>query len=146
MPRSMDEDEVRRFLSSGTRTGKVAWAGSGGQPHVTPVWFLVDDTAETLEIVFSTGAESAKGRAFLRDPRASLVVDDERPPYAFVNVIGRVSVSDDLDDLRGWAVRLGRRYMGADRAEEFGRRNAVAGELLVRLRPTKVIALADMSG
>ena len=38
------------------------------------------------------------------------------------------------------ATRTGARYMGADRAEEFGRRNAVPGELVVRVRPTKVIA------
>ena len=35
--------------------------------------------------------------------------------------------------------------MGAERAEEFGRRNGVPGELLVRLRPTKVIAVMDMT-
>ena len=36
------------------------------------------------------------------------------------------------------ATRTGARYMGADRADEFGRRNAVPGELAVRVRPTKV--------
>jgi hypothetical protein len=35
--------------------------------------------------------------------------------------------------------------MGPDRAEEFGRRNAVPGELLVRIRPVKVLAYADVS-
>ena len=35
--------------------------------------------------------------------------------------------------------------MGADRAEEFGRRNGVPGELLVRLRPTRVIAEAEIA-
>ena len=35
------------------------------------------------------------------------------------------------------------RYMGAGRAEEFGRRNAVPGELVVRLRPVKVLASFD---
>jgi hypothetical protein len=37
------------------------------------------------------------------------------------------------------------RYMGADRAEEFGRRNGVPGELVVRVRPTKVIAGFDIA-
>jgi hypothetical protein len=35
--------------------------------------------------------------------------------------------------------------MGADRAEEYGRRNGVPGELLVRLRPDKIVALADIA-
>jgi hypothetical protein len=36
--------------------------------------------------------------------------------------------------------------MGAERAEEFGKRNGVPGELLVKLRPTKVVAHMDISG
>lgn len=38
------------------------------------------------------------------------------------------------------------RYMGEDRAEEFGRRNAVPGELLVRVTPDRIIAEADVAG
>ena len=43
-------------------------------------------------------------------------------------------------------MQIGGRYMGADRAEEFGARNGVPGELIVRLTPTKVTALDDLSG
>ena len=35
--------------------------------------------------------------------------------------------------------------MGADQAEEYGRRNGVPGELVVRLRPTKVIAALNVT-
>ena len=42
------------------------------------------------------------------------------------------------------ATRIGRRYMGDERAEEFGARNAV-GELLVRLRPAHVLAEAELT-
>jgi hypothetical protein len=35
--------------------------------------------------------------------------------------------------------------MGAERAEEYGRRNAVEGELLVRIRPTKSIGRAAIA-
>jgi hypothetical protein len=45
-----------------------------------------------------------------------------------------------------FATAIGGRYMGADRAGEFGRRNAVPGELLVRLRPERVIAATDVAG
>ena len=34
--------------------------------------------------------------------------------------------------------------MGAERAEEFGERNGVPGELTVRIRPTKVIAIFNV--
>jgi hypothetical protein len=36
--------------------------------------------------------------------------------------------------------------MGPDRAEEFGRRNAVPGELLVRVMTERIIAEADVAG
>lgn len=142
----LDDAEVRQFLTHGTRTGKLAWAGADGQPHVAPVWFVVDDDADGLEIVFNTDASSAKGRALVRDRRVSLCVDDESPPYAFVKLTGSVTLSEDLADVREWATRIAARYMGAARAEEFGARNGGPGELLVRLAPTRVIAEIDIAG
>jgi PPOX class probable F420-dependent enzyme len=112
---------------------------------VAPIWFAVDDSADALEVVFNTGANSAKGKAVRRDPRVSLLVDDEHPPFAYVKLTGTVSVSEELDELRQWATRIGGRYMGADRAEEFGARNGVPGELLVRLHATKVDGLRDIA-
>jgi PPOX class probable F420-dependent enzyme len=141
----MDDDEIRRFLSTGTRTGKLAWVAADGQPQVAPIWFVVDDAADQLEVVFNTGGRTSKGRALARDPRVSLVVDDDTPPFAFVKLTGSVTVSEDPDELVSWAARIGGRYMGAARAEEFGRRNGVPGELLVRLRPTRVIAEAEIA-
>ena len=141
----MDDEEIRRFLSTGTRTGKLAWVAADGQPQVAPIWFVVDDTVDQLEVVFNTGSHTSKGRALARDPRVSLVVDDDTPPFAFVKLTGSVTVSEDPDELRSWATRIGGRYMGADRADEFGRRNGVPGELLVRLRPTRVIAEAEVA-
>jgi PPOX class probable F420-dependent enzyme len=141
----MDDDEIRRFLSTGTRTGKLAWVAADGQPQVAPIWFVVDDTADQLEVVFNTGGRTSTGRALARDPRVSLVVDDDTPPFAFVKLTGSVTVSEDPDELMSWAARIGGRYMGADRAVEFGRRNGVRGELLVRLRPSRVIAEAQIA-
>jgi PPOX class probable F420-dependent enzyme len=138
----MTPDEVRAFLSHGTRTAKLATSGPDGQPHVMPVWFVLDGE----ELVFTTWGDSVKGRNLRRSPRAAVVVDDELAPYAFVHVRGNVTLSEDLGELLRFATAIGARYMGADRADEFGRRNAVAGELLVRLRPERVIAMADVAG
>ena len=43
------------------------------------------------------------------------------------------------------ATRIGGRYMGADRAQEFGRRNGVPGELVVRVRPTKIVKAFNLA-
>ena len=137
----MSTDEVADFLSAGTRTGKLGTVRPDGRAHVVPIWFVLDGD----HLVFTTGEDTVKGRALRRDPRATVCVDDEDPPFAYVMVEGTVTLSDDLDEMLGWATRIGGRYMGADRAEAFGRRNAVPGELLVRLAPTKVIARAGVA-
>ena len=142
MPRAMTPDEVRAFLSHGTRTAKIATCGASGQPHVMPVWFMLDGE----DLVFTTWGDSVKGRNLRRDPRAAIVVDDEVAPYAFVYIRGHVTLSEDLDALMRVATAIGGRYMGADRAEECGRRNAVPGELLVRVRLELVIATTDVAG
>jgi PPOX class probable F420-dependent enzyme len=141
----MTDDETRAFLSAGTRTGKIAWTAPSGQAHLAPVWFLLDDGAPALEVLFNTGADTAKGRALRRDPRLSLLVDDDQPPFAYVKLTGSVELSEDLDEVRRWATRIGGRYMGPERAEELGARNGVPGELLVRLRPTSVQAISGIA-
>lgn len=138
---ALTDPHVRDFLLAGTRTGKVAWVAPSGRPHVTPVWFVLDGDS----IVFNTGGDTAKATAIRAEPRVSFVVDLEEPPYGFVKVDGRVEFADDLHEVRRWATTIGGRYMGEDRAEEFGRRNGVAGELLVRIRPDRVIAAFDVS-
>jgi hypothetical protein len=50
-----------------------------------------------------------------------------------------------MKELAYWAREIGGRYMGQDQAEAFGKRNAVEGELVVRVRPVKVIATRDMA-
>ena len=139
----MNDAQVRAFLAgTPAHTAKVATVRADGRPHVAPVWYEVDDQGV---IVFNTGESTVKGRNLRRDPRASLCVDDERPPFSFVLLEGVVELSDDLDDVREWATRIGRRYMGEDRAEEYGARNGVAGELVARLRPERVVSALDLA-
>jgi PPOX class probable F420-dependent enzyme len=133
--------KVVDFLSTGTRTGMLGYVAADGRPLVAPVWFIVEDG----QLVFNTNRETSKGRALARDPRVVICVDDPHPPYSFVQVQGLAEVTDDPDELLDIATRTGARYMGADKAEEFGRRNAVPGELVVRVRPTKVNAGFDIS-
>jgi hypothetical protein len=138
----MTEPEWRQFLRTPIRTAKVATVRKDGRPHVAPVWYDLDDDGT---IVFTTGATTAKGFALRRDPRLSLCIDDEQPPFAFVMVEGVAHLSDDLDEVRHWATRIGGRYMGADQAEAYGNRNAVDGELLVRVKPMAVVAKKDVA-
>jgi PPOX class probable F420-dependent enzyme len=139
--RDMTEAEWRAFLLEGTRTAKLATVRADGRAHVAPVWFDLDGDA----LVFTTWHASLKGKALRRDPRVSLCVDDERPPFAFVLIEGQAQIDEDPAALRTWAARIGGRYMGQDRAEAYGARNGVPGELLVRVRITRVIARAGIA-
>ncbi len=134
-------DDVIEFLAEGTRTAKLGYVAADGRPLVAPVWFVVDGR----ELVFNTGKDTAKGRALRRDPRVVVCVDDERPPFSFVQVQGEVTLSEDPEELVATATRIGGSYMGADRAQEFGRRNGVPGELVVRVRPTKIVKAFNLA-
>ncbi len=137
----MTSEQTRDFLSHGTRTGKLAIVRKSGQPSVTPIWFALDGD----DLVFMTHETSGKAHAIRRDNRVALVVDEETPPYSFVLIEGTVTVSEDPDELLHWATVIGGRYMGADRAAEYGERNGVPGEYLVRLRPTRIVAKAGVA-
>ena len=137
----MTSDETRAFLLEGTRTAALATVRPDGRPHVAPVWFTLDGDA----LLFNTGENTVKGANLQRDGRVALMVDDEEPPFAFVSIEGDVSLSDDLDTMRYWATRIAARYMGEDQAEAYGKRNAVPGELLVRVRPTKIVAVKGVA-
>lgn len=137
----MTETEWKDFLAADARTGKLATIRADGRPHVMPVWFVLDGE----DLVFNTGAGTVKGRSLIRTGWASMCVDDERPPFSFVTVSGPVTISTDVEEVLPWATRIAARYMGEERGEEFGRRNAVEGELLVRLRAAKVFAISRLT-
>jgi PPOX class probable F420-dependent enzyme len=124
-----------------TRTAKLAVTRKDGSPHVAPVWVDLDGD----DIVFMTSADTIKGKSILRDGRVALCWDDERPPFSFVTVTGTTTTSTDPDELLHWATRIARRYMGDEQAEQYGRRNAVPPEMVVRVSPTNVVAKVDVA-
>jgi PPOX class probable F420-dependent enzyme len=141
MAKTMTDDERRAFLLAGTRTAIVSTVRADGRPHAAPVWFVLDGD----DVLFNTGADTVKGRNLARDARTVLTVDDEVPPFAFVTLEGTVSLADNPPESLAWATAIGARYMGADVAEQFGRRNAVPGEYLVRFTPTRIVAQSGLT-
>ncbi|MBI4884725.1 MAG: PPOX class F420-dependent oxidoreductase [Actinobacteria bacterium] len=135
-------DWWREFISATpARTAKLAVVRADGSPHVAPVWVDLDGE----DIVFQTGANTVKGKAILRDPRVALCFDDETPPFSFLTIEGRATTSSDREELRYWAGRIGGRYMGADRADQYAERNSVPPEMVVRVTPTKIIAKVNVA-
>ena len=151
MTHAMSDDEVAEFLEAmPARTAKLATVRADGRPHIAPIWFALDRStagpdAPIGDIVFNTAEGTVKGRNLARDPRVALCIDDDHPPFSFVVIEGAVTVTDDSLELVHWATVIGGRYMGADQADAYGRRNGVPGELMVRLRPTRIVATAGMT-
>ncbi len=133
--------EHRNFLMEQVRTAKLATVRKDGRPHVTPVWFVLD--GDTL--IFTTWHTSIKALNIRRDGRVCLCVDDEKPPFSYIQIEGNAVMSDDSEALKYWSTRIAGRYMGEELAEAYGKRNSVEGELLVRVTPTKVVFMKDVA-
>ena len=138
----MSRDEWLAFLRSPVRPAMLATTRKDGRPHVVPVWYDLDDDDS---LMFNTGARTVKGRNMRRDGRVALCVQNEQPPFDYVSISGRAEIIEDLTEIRRWATRIGGRYMGAGVADAYGKRNAVPGELLVRVTPTHVVAHAEIA-
>jgi len=140
--KEMDENEIIDFLMEGTRTGKLSTVREDGHPHVAPIWFVWNEG----KIIFCTMNSSVKAKNIRHNPKVSICVDDESPPYAFVIIQGTAKFSDNQKDLLKWNTILGGRYMGEKLAEVYGKRNTVEGSLLVEVTPTKMISEKDVAG
>jgi PPOX class probable F420-dependent enzyme len=132
----MTPAEIRSFLLDRTRTGKLATVRKDGRPHVVPVWFDLDGDF----IVFTTWHQTVKAANIRRDPRVCMCVDDETPPFDFVQIDGTAELINDSAALAYWAKKIAGRYMGSELAEKYGKRNSVEGELIVRFTPTHILA------
>jgi PPOX class probable F420-dependent enzyme len=127
------------------RTAVLAVTRLDGSPHAAPIWVDLAEDVEGEIVVFTTGLDTVKGKSIVRDGRVCLVWDDERPPFAFVSISGPATINENPQDVLRWATRIGGRYMGAERAAEYGARNAIPGEALVQVRPEKVVARVRIS-
>ncbi len=138
---AMTNAEYQSFMLDRARTASLATVRADGRPHVAPIWLDLDGDT----IVFMTGEDTVKGRNMQRDPRVSLCVDDEQPPFHFVLIEGAAELSADDPDKLYWSTRIAGRYMGEELAESYGRRNAVPSELLVRVRPGRIVAQKNIA-
>ena len=93
----MTADEVRAFLTTEpARPAILGTTRADGRPHVAPIWYAVDGDGS---IVFTTGADTVKGRNLVHRGRATLCVDDDVAPFSFVVVEGPVAISDNPDEV-----------------------------------------------
>lgn len=146
----MSKVEISRFLMQGTFTGKLATVKEDGSSHVVPIWFILDKRnsrgSRVRNIIFTTGITSVKANNIQRDNRISICVDDQMPPFSFVTIFGTAKIYPyKQNEVLKWATKMAERYRGKRNAEAYGRRNSKEGLVLVRIKPTRVIAEKDIS-
>jgi PPOX class probable F420-dependent enzyme len=78
--------ESHRDILTGPNFAHVATLMPDGAPQVTPVW--VDLEGDT--VVLNTAAGRQKARNLDRDGRVALSVHDQKNPYRYIQVRGKV--------------------------------------------------------
>ena len=145
----MSKSHIRRFLNKGTFTGKLATVKKDGSSHVVPIWFVLDyrNNEDNLgNIYFTTFIGSVKAENIQRDNRISMCIDDQTPPFSFVTIHGTAKLYPyKQKEVLKWSTRIAERYIGRKDSKAYGERNSGVGAVLVRIKPTKIIAEKDIT-
>jgi PPOX class probable F420-dependent enzyme len=106
-------EDVRTFLEE-ERFAVLATVNANGSPQQTVMWYeLRGDT-----IVMNTKRGRKKDRNLMRDPRASLCVEDG---FRYVTLEGAIESIEDPATAQADIAALARRYHDADTAEQMAR-------------------------
>jgi PPOX class probable F420-dependent enzyme len=113
----MSDDEVAAFLADNLKV-QVATTGRDGVPHLTTLFYVVEDG----RIAFWTYASSQKIRNLERDPRLSCLVEDGVDYFELrgVSITGRAELVREPDRIRGIGSAVATRMVGAASFEELG--------------------------
>ncbi len=128
---------MRKNLSAADLTGLLeapllailATRRTDGTVLLSPVWHEWRDGGFSVVIE----ADDVKSRQVQRDPRVTLIVAEQVPPYRTFEVRGEATLSRPAD-LSTILERIAVRYLGAQRGREYGAERDWEGELL-RLSP-----------
>ncbi len=103
MPSRLSTAERDKFLA-GRHVAVLVTNGADGHPVPTPIWYLYRDGA----FHFRTEQGAVKTKNILRDPKVSVCIQDERPPYKAVIAYGSAEIREKLD----WLSEIPRHYLG----------------------------------
>lgn len=128
-------DAVRAFLDAPDRFAVLATVDADGLPQQTVMWFQVlDDGA----IMMNTKRGRRKDRNLVRDPRASICVENG---YQYVTITGDITLIEDAERSQADIHALAVKYHGQEEgdkmaADGFSKEDRVT----ILLSPNKVDA------
>ncbi len=124
---SMSVEEREEFLDE-VRVAVLAVSEPGRGPLALPVWFVYH--AGVVE--FGIDADSLKAQLLRAAGRATIIVQDESPPYRYVSVEGPVEPTGAERDVLAMATR----YLGADLGAWYAKANpSTESSVVFRLHP-----------
>jgi PPOX class probable F420-dependent enzyme len=106
-------EDVRAFVEE-ARFAVLATVNANGSPQQTVMWY--EPRGDT--IVMNTRRGRKKDRNLIRDPRASLCIEDG---FRYVTLEGTIEMVDDPATAQADIAALARRYHDAAKAEEMAR-------------------------
>jgi PPOX class probable F420-dependent enzyme len=127
---SMSKREREEFLA-GVHIGVLAVGRESGPPLVTPVWYRYTPGGE---VEVTTARDSEKARLLEETGRASLCVQSEALPYAYVTVEGPVETAESSRDARE---DIAVRYLGEEMGAAYLSSTGDVDNVMVRLRPER---------
>jgi nitroimidazol reductase NimA-like FMN-containing flavoprotein (pyridoxamine 5'-phosphate oxidase superfamily) len=143
-PRPLDCAEIEALLGLDV-LARLATLDRDGFPHVTPLWFLWADGAFHMTSI----ADRPHLRRLGVDPRAGVLVDTEdaerddgQRPNRQVRAIGEAELFPDRDGQ--WTSRITDKYLRGPGAAASIASRAADERVVVRLRPTGIVAVASV--
>ena len=127
MRRDLRPEEVARLLAA-PKCATLATYRRDGTVLLSPVWHEWRDGGFSVHL----GADGVNARLLRRDPRASMVVYDDAPPYAGVELRGAGRLTTEGE--RAVRRRLAVRYLGERDGNAYADAANWAGVVL-RLEP-----------
>ena len=131
MRRGLTPDDLGDLLEL-PRVAVLATYRRDGTVLLSPVWHEWRDNG--FNVV--TGSRDVKARHLRRDPRASIVVCDDGPPYRGLELQASASLSVPKD--RAIVRRIATRYLGPEAGEQYV--EGGGDDLLIRLEPGELRA------
>ena len=114
----MSEAEVEAFLAGDMKV-QVATVGPDGAPHLTTLFYALDDEGR---LTFWTYGSSQKIANLRRDPRLTCLVEDgiDYSELRGVTITGRAQLVEEYDDILVLGRRVADRMAGGVDLGDFG--------------------------
>ncbi len=129
MPATIPEEFLDLFSPEKKAFAYAATVMPDGTPQVTPVWIDYDGQ----HVVFNTAKGRVKERNLQQNPLVAVAVVDPENPYRYVQVRGRVQLTEEGADEH--INKLAYKYLGVD---EYPYRAPGEERIIVKITPTAV--------